>query len=1017
MEQKKTASRGMAVLLSAALVPTVGVPMTAFADEADQAAAAAGQEVQAQAKEAAYQRDNVVDSMLAQDEAGDSNVQGDAGVQGGSLLVDPDGVASDGVYTTLGAALNAAEDGSTIVLDGDVNESVTVNKNVTIDGQGKYSIVGYTAVSNGTLQNLTLTSVDSRVFIIGSEAAGTNIVMDGVTVKYPLTTAFDNVASHVLSGNNAAIRIANCKFTNDAQNGGVVNDATQWSYGMYMNGQGASGSFTFENNTFDGAFRTMLANINGAVTIKDSTFKNSVYSVSPASSSGAGAEATCVTSADTGDATGFVITGNTFDNAGAFYFQKTAGANVSGNEFKFDVFEHFVQVKGSAQAPLDLSDNSFVMGENSLVAVDTTAAPVIFPAGQRAVSYWAWNETAADVKPVDYSTYEYAYNEDGTKSFYPGSFGALQAFINPKDGNVGVGKGESIFLQSDIANAQGIAVPSGKNFTLDFGGHSYTLMGPGAGSTGTETNAFQLLKDSNLTFKNGTIGIGEGNTKIKRIFQSYANVTFEDMTINSANQAGGEDMALSFNNGNVVMKGDTNIIASSSDVAAFDLYYWAGAYEDGVTVTFDESFTGNVTGKILYDSTKPEKAGLSIAGSGTFGGIKLSSGSTNGVTIGITGGTFSSDPSEYVADGYDVVESGGRWTVSAHVDPVPPTPQPDVDVEHRPDGSTVTTETRPDGSQTVTTESADGSQSVVQKDAEGNVTSTEVAVSDKAAEAGEVVLPIEPSRPAAGAEEAPAVEVRVPASVGAGSPVKVTVPVDVDGPDYGVVLYAVDAEGNEVLLPKCAVDAEGNAVFEAAGDVTVKVVDASPSFPDVDGAWYGADGTADFVGARGILTGMPQADGTLLFDGGAATTRAMFVTMLHRLESEPAASGEGFGDVDGSDWFAGAAAWGGASGVVNGYGDGSEFGGDDPVTREQMAVFAMRYAAWLGLDTSARADLSAFADGAQASGYAAEALSWAVAEGVLRGHADGSGRLDPQGGATRAEASAVVMRLVGAMYE
>ena len=380
-------------------------------------------------------------------------------------------------------------------------------------------------------------------------------------------------------------------------------------------------------------------------------------------------------------------------------------------------------------------------------------------------------------------------------------------------------------------------------------------------------------------------------------------------------------------------------------------------------------------------------------------------------TLEITGGTFSVYPGDYVPDGYVVNESAGKWVVSKYVPPAPPAPQPDIDVEQRPDGSTVTTVTKPDGSQTVTTEAADGSQSVVSKDADGNVTSTEVSVSDKAAQAGEVVLPLDPSKPAADAGEAPAVEVKVPASVTAEAPVKVTVPVDADGPGYGVVVYAVDADGNEAVLPKCGVDADGNAVFEAAGDVTIKVVDAASEFPDVAGTWYGEQGVADFVSARGILTGVPQADGALRFEGDAATTRAMFVTMLHRAESCPDAEGAGFDDAAGL-WFEEAAAWGEASGVVDGYG-GSSFGGDDPVTREQMAVFLMRYAEHLGLDTSARADLSEFPDGSEASPWASRAMSWAVAEGLFSGR---DGRLDPTDGATRAEASAVVMRFINGMY-
>ena len=995
MEQKKAMNRGMAVLLSAALVPTVGVPATAFAEEAGQV------------------QPGVENGVPASSDAEAPSVEADT-----TLTVDPAGAQEGTVYTSLAAALAAATDGSTIVLEGDVTESVAIDKDVIVDGQSKYAISGHTELSKGTLRNLTLTSVNSKVLTVGNAAAGTNIAMNGVTVKYPLTTAYNATASRVLNGNNAAIKIVDCLFTNDAQNNGNQYGAQQWSYGLSMGAQGPEGSFTFDHSMFKGAFRTMLPSINGKVTVNDSIFENTVYSVANGPTTGAQAEATCITSENYGDATGFVITGNTFDNAGSFFFQRTAGSNVSGNEFNFDTFAHYIQVRGVAAAPLDLSDNRFTMGQNKLVVIDTTVAPVVLPAGQRAVAYWAWDETPADVKPADYLTYEYAYNQDGTKSFYPGSFGALQAFINPAAGNIGVGEGETIYLQDDILDAQGIAVPSGRDFTLDFGGHRYVVKDPGAGSANTETNAFQLLKDSNLTFKNGTIAVAEGAKNIKRIFQSYANVTFEDLTVDPTNQVGGEDYALSFNNGTIVMKGATNILASSSAVKAFDVCYWeSGGYGDGVSVTFDESFTGNVAGTIVYDSADAAKASLSIAGSGSFGGIELSPGSKNGATISITGGTFSVDPSDYVPDGYVANEYAGKWVVSKYVPPAPPAPQPETDVEQRPDGSTVTTVTRPDGSQTVTTESADGTESVVSKDAEGNVTSTEVTVSGEAAQAGEVVLPLEPSKPAADSEKAPAVEVKVPASVTAEAPVKVTVPVEAaEEPNYGVVVYAVDADGNEVLLPKCGVDAEGNAVFEAAGDVTVKVVDASPSFPDTAGEWYGEDGTADFVGARGILTGVPQADGALAFAGDEPTTRAMFVTMLHRAESKPSAPEAGFGDMDGSEWYAAAAAWGEAAGVVSGYGDGSEFGGDDPVTREQMAVFAMRYAKHLGLDVSGRADLSVFSDGGQASDWASEALSWAVSEGLLRGHADGTGRLDPQGGATRAETAAVVMRFINGLY-
>ena len=430
---------------------------------------------------------------------------------------------------------------------------------------------------------------------------------------------------------------------------------------------------------------------------------------------------------------------------------------------------------------------------------------------------------------------------------------------------------------------------------------------------------------------------------------------------------------------------------------------------------------GTITGYTAFYESNPQKnpaddiarVKLNITG-GTF---NVANGGVNAIYSEdckgfIAGGSFASDPSVYAASGYVTAPSNGKWVVSKYTAPVPPTPeQPEGEVEQRPDGSTVTTVTKPDGSQAVTTEAADGSQSVVSKDDKGNVTSAEATVSDKAASDGAATLPLDPVKPAADAEKAPAIEVDMPASATEKAPVVVTVPVDVDEPDYGIVVFAVDADGNETVLPKSGVDADGNVVFEATGDVTIKVVDAASAFPDVAGTWYGKQGVADFVSARGILTGIPQADGTLRFAGDAATTRAMFVTMLHRVEACPDAPDAGFADAEGM-WFEDAAAWGEATGVVDGYG-GSVFGGEDLVTREQMAVFLMRYAEHLGLDVSKRADLAEFPDGAETSTWASQAMSWAVAEGLFSGR---DGQLDPTEGATRAEASAVVMRFVNGLY-
>lgn len=232
-----------------------------------------------------------------------------------------------------------------------------------------------------------------------------------------------------------------------------------------------------------------------------------------------------------------------------------------------------------------------------------------------------------------------------------------KAIENVKDG-------ETIELVADVTNATGITVPEGSNFTIDFGGHTYTLIGPGAGSTGTETNGFQLLKGSTLVFRNGTVNVAENASGVKRIVQSYADVTFEDMTFDATNQVGGQDYALSFNNGNVTFSGDTNII-TNPDAIAFDVCFWTPSYPDGVSVTFDDTFVGEVPGTILYDSSDASKGELVIEGDGTFGAIKKTATSVAEPNITISAGTFSVMPDEsYLAEGFAPVETEDGFTVA-----------------------------------------------------------------------------------------------------------------------------------------------------------------------------------------------------------------------------------------------------------------------------------------------------------------------------------------------------------------
>lgn len=346
------------------------------------------------------------------------------------------------------AVSNPQYRGGRIIITQDIpmEDKLVVDNNVTLEGSSDVTLTGAIELRNGSLKNLTLTNAPGNAILtIGSKDKNT-IKMDGVTVKYPVTGTSAGTVS-VLGGNNADITITDCTFMNEANND-VTEKAPEWSYGLYMNEQG-TGSFTFTKSRFDGAFRTMLANINGTVSITDNEFVNSIFSNNSGSTSGSGEEATCITTAKT-DVNDFTITGNTFDNAGAFYFQRTAGATVTGNTFKSDKFEHYVQVSGGAANPLDLTENTFEMGDNDLVIIDVTAAPVKLPVGQKAVNYWAWADTDASVRPEDYSSYVYAYNEDGSVTFYPGTQAAMDAFLNPASGNIGMTKDDTLYVDGEL---------------------------------------------------------------------------------------------------------------------------------------------------------------------------------------------------------------------------------------------------------------------------------------------------------------------------------------------------------------------------------------------------------------------------------------------------------------------------------------------------------------------------------------------------------------------------------------
>lgn len=174
-------------------------------------------------------------------------------------------------------------------------------------------------------------------------------------------------------------------------------------------------------------------------------------------------------------------------------------------------------------------------------------------------------------------------------------------------------------------------------------------------------------------------------------------------------------------------------------------------------------------------------------------------------------------------------------------------------------------------------------------------------------------------------------------------------------------------------------------------------------FADVSGSdWFYND--VRYVYEKGIMDGT----GADRFSPNAPLTRAMIVTILYRMAGSPSVSGSSdFTDVAAGKWFAKAVAWAAANGIVNGYGD-SLFGPNDPVTREQLAAILYRYAVYGGMTAvTLEENLGSFADTAQLSAYAIQAMNWAVGQGLINGSGN---NLVPKAQATRAQVAAIIHR-------
>lgn len=304
--------------------------------------------------------------------------------------------------------------------------------------------------------------------------------------------------------------------------------------------------------------------------------------------------------------------------------------------------------------------------------------------------------------------------------------------------------------------------------------------------------------------------------------------------------------------------------------------------------------------------------------------------------------------------------------------------------------------TLPNKTQTYTFIAAyDGSQTIAPK-----TDFTTVKVQQRSSGGGE---PAKPSFPVKIANSGDGVDKVDKSYASAGAKVTITV---TPGRNGSVQRITVTDEDGERL--KLTENRDGTYSFtmpNGAANVYARFSGSGLPFADVpSGSWYYDD--IAYVYDAGLMTGLTAT----AFGPNLSNTRGMIVTILWRMENEPAAKhGCPFADVRRGSYYEQAIAWASENGIVTGF-DASTFAPDRAITREQLAAILFRFAAYRGMDAvTLRENLSSFQDQAAISAYAVSALNWAVGEGLMQGTGD---KLEPTGNATRAQVAAMLRRFM-----
>ena len=505
--------------------------------------------------------------------------------------------------------------------------------------------------------------------------------------------------------------------------------------------------------------------------------------------------------------------------------------------------------------------------------------------------------------------------------------------------------GETITLLRNVDNGSGVIVDKpGVSFTIDFDNYTYTVVGNLAGSSGTKSQCFQLLKGATVTMKDGAIVAN--NAGIKMIIQNYSNLTLNNMTLDATKGTNSVSYVMSNNCGDTVITGNTNITAKAG-TRAFDVYYWpSGNYPEGLSVTIDKNMTGTITGIVEYANDKlnteyVDKAKLNINGGNFVGSfnVSVSGGAEAPASINVSGGAFSAAvPVAYLNESLKYqVKNGSTYTYYETFDKALAAAENGAVIENvvqglgaenytitidPANGGAVTTYTVPGGSEIpLYTPNKSGYAFLGWSGSDGNTyagTDTVTVTSDIKLTASWVRHPDTEYVPEPEEPEEPEVP---------------------EFPFYDVPTSAWYYSAVKYVYDNKLMDGVDTYVFAPNDTLTramVWTIIARMSGVDTTGgnSWYAK--AQEWVITNGISDGENPT---------AAITREEFVTMLWRLAGEPIYTGDlsrvpDAGSI--STWAQNAMLWSYATGLT----EGDENGALTPLataTRAQAAAMIMRF--------------------------------------------------------------------------